>query len=184
VALEAEIILRTLDGFLTGPGTIRLLGGAALTLGYGLQRATEDADLIMDDDETRALIEHAGLAEALVATNAALASKGLYLTHIWGPEQEPLTPDWRNACRAVSFDPPLLRLTVEVLGPLDLIASKLARGDAGDLTDIAHVMQVERLTAETVRQALDSAVVPEGLKDIFVAARQRLEAFFKTPRAG
>ena len=46
-----ELILHTLDGFLTGPARIRLLGGAALILGYGMLRSTEDADLLEDDGE-------------------------------------------------------------------------------------------------------------------------------------
>jgi hypothetical protein len=44
VAREAALILETLDRHLRGLGVIRLLGGAALTLGYGLDRA-DDGDL-------------------------------------------------------------------------------------------------------------------------------------------
>ncbi|MDP1827942.1 MAG: hypothetical protein Q8L48_32005 [Archangium sp.] len=54
MAREAELILQALDRHLEGPGTIRLLGGAALILGYGLDRATEDVDLLQDDAEVRA----------------------------------------------------------------------------------------------------------------------------------
>lgn len=50
------LILRTLDKHLTAPGRVRLFGGAALILGYGRQRQTEDADLLLDDAECRALI--------------------------------------------------------------------------------------------------------------------------------
>lgn len=51
MASEAELIVRTLDRHLTAPGPMRLLGGAALILGYGRDRSTEDADLVMDDGE-------------------------------------------------------------------------------------------------------------------------------------
>lgn len=92
MASEADLILRTLDRHLSGPATIRLLGGAALILGYGRSRSTEDADLVMDDDEVQALIDHSGFSEAVDATNRELEPRGLYLTHIWGPEQQILTP--------------------------------------------------------------------------------------------
>lgn len=87
MAREAQLILETLDRHLHGPGTIRLLGGAALTLAYGLDRATEDVELLQDDAEMTALIEAAEFGEALEATNVELEPQGLYLTHIWGPEQ-------------------------------------------------------------------------------------------------
>ena len=41
----AEHILRTLASHLEGPAEIRLMGGAALVLGYGLDRATEIAEV-------------------------------------------------------------------------------------------------------------------------------------------
>lgn len=68
------IILETLDRHLSAPGHIRLLGGAALILGYGRQRSTEDADLLLDDTEFRALIdqsENALVPEVLRETWAA-----------------------------------------------------------------------------------------------------------------
>jgi hypothetical protein len=110
------------------------------------------------------------------ATNAELEPRGLYLTHIWGPEQQILTPEWRSACRLVSLDPPLSRLRVEVLGPLDLITSKLARGDDADLDDVEHLLRVEHLGAPTVLEAVRRAVVPEVLRDVFEGALTRLEA--------
>ena len=51
MAGEARLILETLDRHLTGPGTIRLLGGAALTLAYGLDRTTEDVALLQEELE-------------------------------------------------------------------------------------------------------------------------------------
>lgn len=68
MAREAELILEVLDRHLVQPGTIRLLG-AALLLGYGLDRTTEDVDLLQDDAEVRALIETSDFGEALEATN-------------------------------------------------------------------------------------------------------------------
>lgn len=167
------LILRTLDSHLSGAGEIRLLGGAALILGYGRNRTTEDADLLLDDRECQVLIEHAGFSEALDATNRDLEAKGLYLTHIWGPEQQILTPSWRENCRRIDL-PSLVRLRVTALGPFDLITSKLARADRDDLADIAWLMERERLTPDAVMRAVDSATVPAPLAETFPAARERL----------
>lgn len=53
------LILKTLDGFLRAPGMVRLFGGAAFILGYGRSRATEDADLLLDDRECQGLLDDA-----------------------------------------------------------------------------------------------------------------------------
>ncbi len=175
---EAELILRTLDGFLTGPARIRLLGGAALVLGYGMPRSTEDADLLEDDRELQALIDDAGFSEAVEATNRALEPRGLYLTHIWGPEQQILTPGWREQCRVVQ-GLGLARLEVSVLGPLDLIASKLCRADDLDLADIRHLIAHEHLGPAEVHAAMKTAIVPAVFAEVFPANLKKLERLFQ-----
>jgi hypothetical protein len=55
----AERILRTLGRHLEGPAQVRLLGGAALILGYGLDRATEDVDLLVEERELELLVAEA-----------------------------------------------------------------------------------------------------------------------------
>lgn len=76
-------------------------------------------------------------------------------------------------CRPVAV-PNLARLRVTTLGPLDLITSKLARGDREDLADIAWLIEREKLTSDTVRSAARSATVPAALAETFPAARDRL----------
>lgn len=167
------LILKTLDKHLTAPGSIRLFGGAALVLGYGRQRLTEDADLLLDDRECRALIDQCGFSEAVEATNAELNPLGLYVTHIFGPEQEILSPTWREHCRPVSL-PALTRLSVSVLGPIDLILTKLGRGDEGDLDDIRYLLSAENLDGAEVRRGVSAALVPDVLAEIFSESKQRL----------
>lgn len=174
MANAARLILETLDRHLSAPAHIRLLGGAAFILGYGRSRSTEDADLLLDDAEVHALIDEAGFSEALERTNAELEPKGLYLTHIWGPEQQILTAGWREGCRVVPLGLP--RLTVSVLGPLDLICSKLARADDLDLDDVEWLVRSERLVPTDVLAAARSARVPEVLRETWAAALPRLEA--------
>jgi hypothetical protein len=170
VAREAELILQALDRHLEGPGTIRLLGGAALILGYGLDRATEDVDLLQDEAEVRALIETAEFGAALEATNRELEPRGLYLTHIWGPEQLILSSGWRARCRPLTLAS-LQKLRLEVLGPADLLISKLARADDGDLRDMEYLLSTHTTVAE-VESLLPSIVVP----DVFAESWPRAKA--------
>lgn len=169
------LILRTLDKHLTGPGRIRLFGGAALILGYGRARQTEDADLLLDDAECVTLIEDAGFSEAVEATNAELNPLGLYLTHIFGPEQEILAPGWRERCCELALEQ-LVRLRVSVLSPLDLALTKLGRGDEGDLDDIRFLLETHQLGAEELRRGLESAVVPPELSEVFIGSKARVLA--------
>lgn len=174
MASPARLILETLDRHLTGRAHIRLLGGAALILGYGRNRSTEDADLLLDDQEVQALIDESGFSEALERTNVELEPQGLYLTHIWGPEQQILTRSWRSDCRelALGFE----RLTVSVLGPVDLICSKLARADDLDLDDVEWLVRSQKLSPEVVLKAAHDATVPEVLAETWAAALPRLKS--------
>lgn len=170
----ATRILLTLDSHLSAPADIRLMGGAAMILAYGMRRSTEDVDLLHDDDELAFLAEERDFGSALESTNADLAAAGLYLSHIWGPEQEILTPSWRSNCRAVVV-PGLVHLCVTALGPLDLIVSKLCRADAPDLADIDWVIGAERLRGPDVRAAMRDALVPEHFVEGYAEACQNVE---------
>lgn len=152
---------------------IRLLGGAALTLGYGLDRATEDVDLLQDDAEVRALIDTAEFGEAVEATNAELEPRGLYLTHIWGPEQLILAQGWRERCRPLALAS-LQKLELQVLGPVDLIISKLVRADDGDLRDMEFLL-TRHTTVSEVEALLPSITVPE----VFAESWPRADAALK-----
>lgn len=178
MANPALLIAQTLDRHLEGPAELRLMGGAALVLGYGLQRGTEDIDLLMEDRELELLVEQANLGAALAATNRELEPLGLYISHIWGPEQQILTPSWRELVRPVTDLPSLQRLRLTVLGPLDLLVSKLCRADDGDLADISHLVRREGLSLAEVRTAMAVARVPEPFRQVYAASCARVEALF------
>ncbi|MBI5548285.1 MAG: hypothetical protein HY901_30765 [Deltaproteobacteria bacterium] len=175
MANPAQVILSTLDRHLKGPTSLRLMGGAALILGYQLDRATEDADLLIEQAELEALVENAEFGEALEATNRELEPQGLYLSHVWGPEQQILTPEWKQSCRPIAKDAAWKWIDVSVLGPLDLLVGKLARADEEDLEDIRFLIAHESLAPTEVRKALDRAVVPEILADAFAASRPKID---------
>lgn len=169
------LILQTLDKHLTAPGKVRLFGGAAFILGYGRQRFTEDADLLLDDAECRALIDGSGFSEAVDATNAELSPRGLYVSHIFGPEQEVLSAGWRQRCRRVALEG-LSRLEVEVLGPEDLVLTKLGRGDEGDFDDVRFLLGSKHVDRALLREALATAQVPPELAELFAVASAKLVA--------
>jgi hypothetical protein len=174
----AERILRTLGRHLTGPAHVRLFGGAALILGYGLNRNTEDADLLADEEEVETLVAEANFGNAVEATNRELEPEGLYLTHIWGPEQQILTPEWREQCRTIDRDWGTDLLRVSALGPIDLILTKLCRADDGDLADIRHLIDHESLSARELQKALERALVPGEFADVFPANRKLVLTLF------
>jgi hypothetical protein len=180
----AERILRTLGRHLEGPAQVRLLGGAALILGYGLDRATEDADLLVEERELELLVAKANFGAAVETTNQELEPYGLYLSHIWAPEQQILTPEWKASCRRVDRDWGTERLSVSVLGPLDLILSKLCRADDQDLDDIRHLIRVEHLDRAAVETAIERALVPPVFADVFAENRGRALALFDSETGG
>jgi hypothetical protein len=169
------LILRTLDRHLTAPGEIRLFGGAAFVLGYQRDRTTDDADLLLDDAECQALIDTAGFAEAIEATNLELASSGLYLSQVFGPEQQVLSLSWRAGCRPVVL-PGLTRLSVSCLGPVDLALTKMGRADDADLADVDFLLKTGRLAPGELRSATELALVPPEDAELFVAARPKVLA--------
>lgn len=174
----AERILRAFASHLSGPASIRLMGGAALILGYGRDRATEDVDVLLLDAEVEAMIEAANLGAALEATNRALEPEGLYFSHIWGPEQQILTPEWKASCRPISRDWGSDRLVVTTLAPLDLILSKLCRADDGDLEDIAFLIRSQRIERSELEGALRRALIPAEFEDVFEPHSARALALF------
>lgn len=177
------LILRTLDRHLTGPGRIRLFGGAALVLAYGRSRQTEDADLLLDDGECQALIDRSGFAEAVEATNTELNPRGLYLTHIFGPEQQILAPGWMDRCRRVAL-PDLTKLEVSVLAPVDLALTKLGRGDEGDFEDIRFLVDSGHVEPRELLSALAEAAVPDILREQFERSSPKLLALCSEAGSG
>ena len=170
-----SLILRTLDRHLTAPGEVRLFGGAAFVLGYGRDRTTDDADLLLDDRECQTLIDIAGFGEAIEATNQELEPRGLYLTHVFGPEQQVLSPEWRAACRLIVL-PELKKLTVSCLGPVDLALTKMGRADDADLADVEFLLTTRQLDPEALKRAIEVAIVPPEYADLFAAAKPKVLA--------
>jgi hypothetical protein len=173
-------ILQTLDRHLAAPAEITLFGRAALALGYApcpsAFAATHDVDAILPLAWLAAEDENLDFWEAQQRTNAELEPEGLYLTHLFRELEVILTPDWLS--RRVRIPLELRRLAVFRPATLDLILTKMARGDANDLADIEFLLTREPLTADQLRAAFAHARVPDipETQALFHAAQPKVLA--------
>jgi hypothetical protein len=176
-------ILQTLDRHLTEPAEINLFGRAAIALGFSSSpasfAATQDVDAILPLAWLASEGENLDFWQAQQRTNAELAPEGLYLTHLFRELEVVLTPDWLS--RRVRIPLELKRLAVFRPAILDLILTKMARGDEKDMADIAFLLRLEPLSAPDLRAAFEVARVPEvpELKELFRAAQPKVLALVR-----
>jgi hypothetical protein len=114
--------------------------------------------------------------EAQQRTNAELEPEGLYLTHLFRELEVILTPDWVSR----RFRIPLELRRLEVFRPatLDLILTKMARGDENDLADIEFLLTREPLTTDQLHAAFARARVPDipEIQALFHASQPKVLA--------
>jgi hypothetical protein len=112
--------------------------------------------------------------EAQQKTNSELEPTGLYITHLFRELEIILTPDWLN--RRVRVPLGLQKLVVFRAAMLDLILTKMARGDENDLADIRFLLQQEKLSTEQLQNAFARARVPDVLeiKELFQGAQTKV----------
>ena len=181
-------ILQTLDRHLTAPAEITLFGRAALALGYAASpaafAATHDVDAILPLAWLAAEGENQDFWEAQQRTNTELEPEGLYLTHLFRELEVVLTQDWLS--RRVRIPLELRHLVVFRPATLDLILTKMARGDENDLTDIEFLLTHEPLTADQLRVAFARARVPDipETQTLFLAAQPKVLALAKAREQG
>lgn len=171
-------ILQTLDKHLTLPAELTLFGRAALALGYPQAPArfhsTHDVDGILPLAWLNPLDVHEDFWNAVQQTNVDLEATGLYLTHLFREVDVILRPDW--IMRRVQLSLNLTRLTVFRPATIDLILTKMARGDDDDLQDIAFLLKQELVTTDELRQAFSEARIPDipEIQDLFRRARPKI----------
>jgi hypothetical protein len=170
-------ILRTLDRHLGGPAELTVFGRAALSVGYPNPipdyGATHDVDGIIPITRDDPNVDF-WLAQQ--ATNAELKHRGLYITHLFSELDVILQPDWHS--NRVALNMHLTKLSVFRPATVDLILTKMARGDAQDLEDIRFLLQQEHLTQNELSDAFSRARVPEvrEIKELFGAAQPKVLA--------
>lgn len=173
-------ILQTLDRHLTAPAQIIVFGRAALALGYAGSPAafatTYDVDAILPLSWLAAEDQNLDFWEAQQKTNAEVEPEGLYITHLFRELEVILTPGWLD--KRVQIPLKLQRLTVFRPSTLDLVLTKMARGDENDLSDIQFLLQQETISAEQLRTAFTRARVPDvpEIRELFQKAQPRVLA--------
>lgn len=113
-------------------------------------------------------------------TNAELEPTGLYITHLFRELEIILTPDWLT--RRVRVPLELEKLTVFCPSALDLILTKMARGDENDLADIQFLLQQEAISTDRLRATFTRARVPNvpEIQELFFAAQPKVLALTRS----
>ena len=182
----AQTIAETLDWHLTQPTEVVVFGAAALLLdrkfaGRLAGRSTNDVDIIIPKDRELRVDADRSFWRAVEKTNQELEAKGLYITHIFPEREVVLTPEWKQHTVPLHQDK-LTKLSLQRPRMLDLILSKMGRGDVQDLVDVRSMLRLHReatghqLTAAEIIQAAGRAQVPEIYREIFPRAWERIVA--------
>lgn len=168
-------ILQTLDRHLSKSAELTVFGRSALVLGYpdppAQYGATHDVDGIIP---VAAQEPDLDFWAAQQATNVELKNRGLYITHLFSEIDVILKPDWQQW--RVSLELPLAKLKVFRPATVDLVLTKMARGDEQDLADIRFLLSQEPLSPEELRKAFADARVPdvEEIRQLFIAAQPKV----------
>jgi hypothetical protein len=180
-------ILQSLDRHLTRPTELTIFGRAALALGFPGSPvsigATQDVDAILPLAWLQAEDENVDFWDAQQKTNAELEPSGLYITHLFRELEVILTPQWIT--RRIRIALPLVKLTVFRPATVDLILTKMARGDDNDLADIGFLLAQEPCTSEQLREAFACARVPDvpEIRQLFLAAQPKVLACVRGNRS-
>lgn len=180
-------ILQTLDRHLDHPVELTLYGRAALALGFPYHEprheTTQDVDAIIPLAQMDQLETDAQFWVARDATNAELAKRGLYITHLFSEADVFLLPDWLP--RRVHIPRTFKHLTLLRPATLDLILTKMMRGtDPEDLADIEFLLKNEPVTQAELRAAFERVRIPDiqELRDVFRAAQPKVLALADSRR--
>jgi len=144
-------ILETLDHHLSTSTELTLFGRSALALGYSNPPpdygTTHDVDGIIPASSEE---PNTDFWLAQQATNAELKNRGLYITHLFSEFDIILQPDWHSQRIALG----LLFSKLKVFRPatIDLLLTKMARGDEQDLEDIAFLLIANHSRAKNCKQ--------------------------------
>jgi hypothetical protein len=179
-------ILTTFDRHLARPAEITVFGRAALVLGFpndaDAYATTQDVDAILPLSWLEAEDGNVDFWDAQQRTNAELESSSLYITHLFRELEVILTPDWIQRRVRVPLELPKLK----VLRPsiTDLILTKMARGDDGDLADIQFLLGRQAVSPDQLRDAFARARVPDvpEIRELFLKSQPKVLALAASAR--
>jgi Nucleotidyltransferase of unknown function (DUF6036) len=168
-------ILRTLDRRLSKQTKLTIFGRSALALGYPNPppdfEATHDVDAIIPVAAEEPDLDF-WIAQR--ATNADLENSGLYITHLFSELDVILQPDWQ--ARRVALSLALPKLSVFRPATIDLILTKMARGDEQDMEDVRFLLGKELISAGELQAAFARARVPdvEEIRQLFLSTQPKV----------
>jgi hypothetical protein len=172
-----SLILRTVDKRLNHPVRLVIYGRAALSLGFENSppeaAKTQDVDAIISVLQEKELQEDLQFWEAVEGANAELKDGGLYMTHLFSEREVFLRKRWEENIVPVAR-PSLNWLQVKRLATIDLVLSKMMRGDdAQDMQDAGFMIRHDRIKEAQLLQAFDEMKPIElvELRDAFKKAR-------------
>lgn len=179
-------IAETLDRNLTRPTEVVVFGAAALLLDRKFAvrmggRTTNDIDIIIPADRELKVNADREFWRALETTNRELKPTGLYITHIFPEREVALTPEWKQHTVPLPQDK-LTKLNLLRPRVLDLVISKMGRGDAQDVADVRSMLRLHRevtgleITSAQIADAAKRASVPAIYREIFPRACERIVA--------
>jgi hypothetical protein len=173
---NAQTILKALDKHLVKSTPLVLYGRAALVLGFSDSppdaALSLDVDVILTEEQSRAVDTDESFWMALEATNNELAPSGLYVTHLFEENQVILRPDWKQHLVPIVM-PECERLVLSRPHALDLLLTKMMRGpDPQDMVDARFIIVSQHLTREAIEEAAAMARIPdiEDIRTAFQAA--------------
>lgn len=169
-------VLGMLDSLLDHEISLVIYGRGALCLGFEDVReeflATHDVDGIIRATQLDELVNDERFWDAVEATNKALESRGLYITHLFQEDQVFLRPDWEQHILPV-LRPQTRWLKLFRPNTIDLILTKMMRGnDPQDMADVAFLIRHDHITAEQMEPAFARVRMPDiqELRDAFQRA--------------
>lgn len=172
------VILQELDKHLNRETRLVIFGKSAIVLGFpsapSSYGSTEDVDGIIPMEMLDALSSNEDFWSALEKTNETLKPTGLYITHLFQEDQIILTPDWLK--NTVPIELGLEHLKIQRPSTLDLILTKMMRGDDADLEEIGFLIKTDKIGPEKLEAAYQIALVPKipEIEEIFLASQKRV----------
>ena len=152
-----SLILQTLDKHLKHEVRLVLYGRAALWLGFNSPPAeaggTQDVDAIITTAQAAELANDSAFWDAIEATNAELADRGLYMTHLFNEREIFLRKEWQRDIVAVRR-PILQNVCLFRPATIDLVLSKMMRGnDPQDMADAGIMIRQDHLSEAQLGEA-------------------------------
>jgi hypothetical protein len=152
-----SLILHAVDKHLEHEVRLVIYGRAALWLGFNSPppeaARTQDVDAIISTIQESELATDTRFWDAIEAANDELASRGLYVTHLFSEREIFLRHDWEQALVPLA-EPPLRWLRIFRPATIDLVLSKMMRGnDPQDMADAGFMIRHDNISEEQLTEA-------------------------------